>query len=98
MKRRAVGLGLIGAFLFGIALSDLPQVHERVHPDANQPQHECAITVISHGKCDLNENGPVIHPGSPASDANFVLPFRAAVIAPLFLSARIFEHAPPAHS
>jgi|ERR1051326_3642081 hypothetical protein len=94
MRRRAVCLSLIGAFLFGIALSDLPQLHERLHPDANQPQHQCAVSLIASGNYEHVAAAPVIE--SPIASAKFSVPALTSIrVAPLFLSARIFEHAPP---
>lgn len=95
MKRATVCFGLIGAFLFGIALSASPQLHERIHPDANQPQHECAVSLIASGNYEHVAAGPVVE--SPIVSAEFSIPALTSIwVAPLFLSASIFEHAPPA--
>ncbi len=95
MKRCAVSLGLIGAFLFGIALSELPQIHERIHPDANQPQHECAVTLIAHGNCDDAAPAAVLPSAMAPTVEDNVVAEDSVFVAPFFLSGRIFEHAPP---
>lgn len=95
MKRAAIHLGLIGAFIFAIALSVSPQLHERFHPDAKQVAHECAVTLIASGTYEhgvaplpLMVEAPLVAFHQP------VLRVREWVASP-FLCARIFEHAPP---
>jgi len=96
MKRGLVCFGLIGAFLFATALSASPQLHERIHPDANHTQHECAVTLIAAGNYDHAFAAPVF--AAPPISVQFSeLPTLASTwVASLFLSASIFEHAPPA--
>jgi hypothetical protein len=36
MRRGTIHLALIGSFVFALALSVSPSLHERIHPDANQ--------------------------------------------------------------
>lgn len=96
MKRLAISFCLIASFLFGVALSALPQLHERVHPDANQSQHECVVTLIAHGKCDNTVSPPVIDPEIVLVSSEQISSIDIVSVAPLFLSGRIFEHAPPA--
>ena len=97
MKRIAIHFGLIGAFLFANALSLSPQLHERVHPDADQPQHECAATLFASASC-IHTGGDLVKvevrplPPTPAP-----VPRRLSIFAaPVKMS--ILEHAPPAHS
>src|SRR5438094_218547 len=40
------------AFLWALALSVSPQLHQRVHPDANRVEHNCAATIIASGTYD----------------------------------------------
>ena len=95
MKRALIGVGLISAILFATALSGSPQLHERLHPDANQSQHECAVTLIAHGKCDNPVSPPVFEPAIVSISSEQIFSIDFVFVAPLFLSARIFEHAPP---
>src|ERR1700759_1505465 len=46
---RLVLIGLFNALLFAGALAASPQLHQYFHSGANQPQHECAVTLISSG-------------------------------------------------
>jgi hypothetical protein len=92
----AAGL-LIPAFLFALFLSLAPQVHLRVHFDANDKSHECAATLFASASC-LQVDGDLVR-----ADARPLLPTQAAAptrlsifTAPVKMS--ILEHAPPAHS
>ena len=39
-------------FLWTLALSASPQLHQRVHPDANRADHNCAAIMIASGSYD----------------------------------------------
>src|SRR5476651_1943532 len=96
MKRRAIHLGLIGSFLFALALSASPTLHDRFHADANQPGHECAVTLIATVSFDHSTPLPIVVP-APALAPLAEVPASPAVWVPsLFSGAHIFEHAPPA--
>jgi len=97
MKRVFVGSGLIVALLFAIALSASPQLHARLHPDANRGNHECAVTLIASGNYDHATPTPVVAPPSPAVQFSTIPALTPQWVEPLFLGACIFEHAPPAH-
>jgi hypothetical protein len=95
MRRATIHLALIGSFLFGLALSASPSLHERFHPDANQPGHECVVTLISSGSYDHVTPAPVlVVPLSPSQF--FDVPALHPVWVPSpFSRSRVFEHAPP---
>ena len=85
------------AFLWTLALAASPQLHERLHSDANRSDHSCAVTIVAAGK--LNHAPPAIV--SVAAPLVYFLPdveLSLVSVQPLFLSASVFEHAPPAHS
>jgi hypothetical protein len=94
--RAFVGFLASAAFLWTLALSSSPELHGRIHKDANQPGHTCAITLIASGAYDHSASAPIISAPAPAVEffQNFEL--RSVWIQPLFLSAHIFAHAPPA--
>lgn len=97
MKRNAIGLALIGAFIFTIALSASPQLHERLHPGATQAQHECAATLIASGNCE--HSAPPSLFVMPVAFAQSDLTIAAdSFVSSLFLNACILEHAPPQNS
>lgn len=47
--RRTVAAALAG-LVFGVALlSTAPNIHDRLHPDAHEADHRCAITLFAEG-------------------------------------------------
>jgi hypothetical protein len=96
MKRSAISVGLIGAFVFAIALSVSPQLHERFHPDAKQSQHECAVTLVAHGNYHHAAPPPVLVASFSPNQFSEIATLNSVWVPSLFLGARIFEHAPPA--
>ena len=85
------------AFLWTLILSASPQLHERIHPDANRADHSCAVTFISSGNVDHAPTALLI--SAPVQTDTFNLPELTPLwVTPLFLLASVFEHAPPANS
>src|SRR5438132_11802469 len=85
-------------FLWALALGASPQLHQRVHKDANRVEHNCAATMIASGSYDHAAHAPLV--SAPATAVQFSeIPVRNPlwVLSP-FLSACVFQHAPPAHS
>ena len=96
--RAAVATFLCLAFLWALALSVSPQLHERIHHDANRIDHSCAITFIASGSYHYSPTAPLV--SAPVLVDQFS-PIPALIeqwVVSSFLLARIFEHAPPAHS
>ena len=94
---RTTVLVLAAAILLMLALSVAPNLHERLHPRAAS-LHECAVTLIVSGSCHHTAAAPLmIAPATAAQFSRSPALNRIWVAAP-FLSARIFEHAPPVHS
>lgn len=98
MKRNVISLGLIGAFLFTIALAASPQLHERIHRDANSTDHTCAVTLIASGNYQHSVPAPLVSAPSAAVDLTIVLALTPRWVPSPFLRASVFEHAPPANS
>jgi len=48
----AVALLLAGLVLLLNAMAACTSLHEKIHKDADQPGHECAVTMFAHGKVD----------------------------------------------
>ncbi|SRR6266496_1295471 len=84
-------------FFWALALSATPQLHQRVHADANRAEHSCAATMIASGSYDHATHPPLV-------SANLMHQFsKIPALTPCwvqspFLGACIFEHAPPGHS
>ena len=92
--------GIAFAFWLGATLlfAGSPQLHERLHRDASNPAHHCVVTLLGVGLCDLSEAAPLVRkPRLTAQVARLPSLTPVWVKAP-FLSAAIFEHAPPALS
>src|SRR5438874_12281707 len=84
------------AFLWTLALSVSPQLHERIHSDANQVNHSCAVTFIASGTCDHSPAAPLVSAPDPTSESSQLLKLNPVWVQPVFLSAHLFAHAPPA--
>jgi hypothetical protein len=93
--RTLVATCVFAAFVWAIALSVSPQLHQRVHADSSRTEHGCAVTLIATGSYE--------HPvqPSPISASDFVSQFgrvpalSSTWVQPLLLKAHIFAHAPP---
>jgi hypothetical protein len=90
---------LVGQLLVVAALVACPHLHQLFHHDADQRDHECAVTVMLSGGSD-EVVPPLIVIAAPffGGSGESIAPTVAGEIAPLFLGAHIFEHAPPAHA
>lgn len=83
------------AFLWALALSAAPQLHELVHPDANSPEHTCAVTFIAAGSYDHSTQAPLIAAPVPTVQFSKLPALNPQWVQSPFLGASIFEHAPP---
>ncbi|MEP6955492.1 MAG: hypothetical protein ABI883_01600 [Chthoniobacterales bacterium] len=92
----ASALGL--AFLFALALAASPQLHARLHPDAGNVNHECAVTLIATGKYHQTDAVPVVVAPQPAIFFAQLQTFSPVWVAAPFQGAHVFAHAPPALS
>jgi hypothetical protein len=49
------------ALFFGLqALVASPVLHKCLHHDADQADHECAVTLLAHGNCEIASDVPVL--------------------------------------
>lgn len=94
--RSLLALLTAAAFLFALAASDAPSLHEQIHKTRGAG-HECVVTILSAGglvlgSAPLTITAPVSAPEARA----FLAPPSVQVNAPLdFL---LLEHAPPARA
>src|SRR5262249_16974572 len=96
--RALAALFISSAFLWTLVLSVSPQLHERIHSDANQGNHACAITLVATGVYHHTTSGaPIVVPG-PTIQFSHLAALDSTWVPSLFLGASIFEHAPPAYS
>jgi hypothetical protein len=98
MKRQSIGVILAAAFAWALVLAVAPGIHERIHADATRADHGCVVTLLHSGSYHHfvpPACAPALHPMMFGPVCNAFAPRSRAA---LFLSARIFEHAPPALS
>jgi hypothetical protein len=88
---------VLAVFGWVLVLSVAPGWHERIHSDANRVEHSCAVTFIAAGNYEHTSNVLAVEPALPVSFDQVALPAQSWIPSP-FLSARMLEHAPPAHS
>ena len=86
------------AFVWTMALSVSPGLHERVHAGQRSADHTCAVTFLRTGSCH--------HTAAPSfsAGADVIQVFADRVeldshwVPSPFLTAAVFEHAPPSWS
>jgi hypothetical protein len=94
--RAFVAVCVSAGFLWTLALSASPQLHQRLHADANRVEHNCAATMIASGSYDHAAHPPLVN--SPFLSIHFskIPALTPQWVESPFLGACIFEHAPPA--
>src|SRR5438552_13937302 len=87
---------LISSLLIVVALAASPRLHQLFHHDADGNEHECAVTVMVSGGSDDSLVPQAFEAGAILPVALDFLPeTHSRDVVPLFLSAHVFEHAPP---
>jgi hypothetical protein len=93
--RAFIAILVSAAFVWALALSASPQLHQRVHKDANRAEHNCAATMIASGSYDHAAHAPLVSAPVPAIQFSKVPALTPQWVESPFLGASIFEHAPP---
>ncbi len=92
-RRRWIGGGLLGLFLFLLGLAISPELHRWVHHDANDRDHSCAVTLIlTNGNAIADSSIHVAFQRVEVMEETAALPHRGV---PCFLCTCVCEHAPP---
>lgn len=80
-----------------LALAASPRLHQWVHPDADNDDHDCAVVVFLHGG-GTAAPGPVVAPGLVGTGHPTILAAlpRPVFVPSVFAAGGVFEHAPPA--
>jgi hypothetical protein len=94
-ERALIAICVSAAFLWALALSASPQLHQRVHKDANRVEHNCAATMIASGTYDHAVHAPLVSAPVPAVQFSKIPALTPQWVESPFLGACIFEHAPP---
>jgi predicted metal-binding membrane protein len=95
--RAIVAAGCLGAILFAVVLSAIPQLHERIHDATGAPNHECAVTLLTSGNYQHTPT-VTIALAPPAPPIAFAHTFRSFRLVSAHLEFSLLEHAPPAIS
>jgi hypothetical protein len=95
---RCVAVLACAAFLWTVALAVSPVLHQRVHASANQGEHSCAATFVAAGSYYHASAPLTIAIATPARKFVTANTLNPCWVASPFLSATIFEHAPPSQS
>jgi hypothetical protein len=80
-----------------LGLSVAPNLHERLHP-TGASFHECAVMLIVSSSCHYDAAPPLMIAPTAALHLSKIPALSRQWVKSPFLAARIFEHAPPAHS
>jgi hypothetical protein len=87
---------LVSQLLIIAGLAASPHLHQLFHHDADHGDHECAVTVMISGGSDGFPVPQILDTGAIFFTASDFSPeIQTHDVAPLFLSAHVFEHAPP---
>jgi hypothetical protein len=97
-RRAFIATFVSAAFFWTLLLSVSPQLHARIHADANRGDHTCAVTLIATGTYDHAAHPPLIRAPQPSVQFSDIAALSSAWVQPLFFKAHIFAHAPPAGS
>jgi hypothetical protein len=98
MRRALTGGALIIAFSCALVLSVSPQLHERIHRDAQKSHHECAVTLIAAGNYHHAVAAPFVSAPVLAVQFSHIATLNPIWVQSPFLGACVFEHAPPAQA
>jgi hypothetical protein len=95
--RAIVAVGCIGAILFAVVLSAIPQLHEQIHATTGAPNHECAVTLLTSGNYQHTPTISIsVAPANPP--AKFAHAFASFQLVSARLEFSLLEHAPPSVS
>jgi hypothetical protein len=94
--RVLVAAGLFAALSWALLVSVSPQLHARIHADADRADHNCAVTMIASGSYDHAAHTPLVTAPAAAVQFSEIATLTPCWVQSPFLGACIFEHAPPA--
>ena len=92
----AVAVLLLAHLMIVVMLAASPHLHQLFHHDADHGSHECVVTLMISGGSDGSSAPQVLVACFTFPTVfNFSFETHSHDVAPLFLSAHVFEHAPP---
>src|SRR5205814_4976605 len=96
--RAFVAACVFAAFVWALALSASPRLHQCIHADANRAEHSCVAAMIASGNYNYAAHPPILSAPTPIVQFSKIRALNSIWVQPLFLNAHLFAHAPPAHS
>lgn len=72
VRRRVWAVISLAGFLALLLFTSSERLHKLIHPDADSPNHECAVTMLAHGQVNAAVAPPVLASFVPT--LIFVLP------------------------
>ena len=94
--RAFVATCVFAAFIWALALSVSPQLHQCVHADAGRAEHSCTVTALASGACEHAGPPPLVSAPLSAVQFSEIAALTSHWGESLFLKAHIFANAPPA--
>jgi hypothetical protein len=92
--KRACVFALLLHLLAVMAMAVSPELHDAAHDDADQPTHECAVTLFASGCDDVVGIVVIVEAILKLVETRRVP--RRVWIEGVFRVLRVWEHAPPA--
>jgi protein-S-isoprenylcysteine O-methyltransferase Ste14 len=96
--RTFIATCVFAAFVWALALSVSPQLHQRIHSDATRAEHSCAVTAVTTGSYEHASHPSLVSALHPVAEFGQTAVLHSVWVQPMFLCAHIFAHAPPACS
>jgi hypothetical protein len=94
-SRALIATFISATFFWTLLLSVSPQLHARIHHDANRVGHTCAVTLVASGTYEHAAHPALISPPQFNGQFSEIAALRSTWVQPLFLCAHVFAHAPP---
>ena len=92
---RIIAFALMAGVFWITALSASPGLHEWLHADAGDPNHDCAVTLFSSGQATHVGADLVFVVRPERLEVSDSIPCCETVLGSFFLGCSILEHAPP---
>jgi hypothetical protein len=96
--RATVASLVIAAFAWSLVLAASPQLHARIHRNANNTEHTCAATLLASGSYHHSAPPVLLNSAAVPDFISVVAPLTPKWVGSTFLGASTFEHAPPSRA
>jgi hypothetical protein len=86
---------VMDGFTLALAMEVSPELHHKIHHDADDGDHDCLVTALQAGGCDCAMPLPPLVVIRWEPFLRVVPKIDLQWVAPLFLIHSVLEHAPP---